>query len=66
MLKDELKGGVAEPTIDEEMQEDPQVPLVTQVNNILHSIFSIVEIYINSQQIYTSNGHKLFISKNFR
>ena len=28
-------------------EEDP-VPLVTRVNNILHSIFSNVEVYINN------------------
>ena len=36
----------------EEVEEAP-VPLATHVN-ILHSIFSKVEVYINSQQIYKS------------
>ena len=42
---------------------------VTYVNNILHSIFSNVELYINNQQIYNSSGlyaHKSFISNNFK
>ena len=45
------------------------IPLVTHVNNILHSIFSNVELYINKQQIYHSNGlykHKSYISNNFK
>ena len=51
--KKEEKAGEKE--TEEEEQEAP-VPLVTHVKNILHSIFSIVEVYINSQQIYNSNG----------
>ena len=50
-------------------EEDAPVPLVTHVNNILHSIFSHVEVYINNQQIYLSNGlyaHKSYISNNFK
>ena len=45
------------------------VPLVGHVNNIFHSNFSIVEVYINNQQIYNSNGlyaHKSYISNNFK
>ena len=52
----------------EEEQEAP-VPLGTHVNNILHSIFSTVVVYINSQQTYNSNGlyaHKRYISSNFK
>ena len=37
-------------------EEDAPVPLVTHVNNILHSIFSNVEVYISNHQIYNSNG----------
>ena len=51
-----------------EEQEDP-IPLVTHEKNTLHSIFSYVEVYINNQQVYNSNGvyvHKSFISNNFR
>ena len=52
---------------EEEMAEKKApVPLITHVNNILHSIFSDVEVYINNQQIYNSNGlyaHKSYISK---
>ena len=56
---------------EEETAEDDEapVPLVTHVNNILHSIFPYVEVYINNQQIYNSNGlyaHKLYISNNFK
>ena len=53
----------------ETAEEDAPVPLVTPVNNILHSIFPNVEVYNNSQQIYNSNGlyaHKLYISNNFK
>ena len=52
----------------EDEQEAP-VPLVSHVNNILHSIFSNVEVYINNQQIYNSNGlyaHNSYISNNFQ
>ena len=40
-------------------------PLGTLVNNILHSIFSNLEVYINNQQTYNSNGlyaHESYIS----
>ena len=36
-------------------EEEDEVARVTYVNNILHSIFSNVELYINNQQIYNSN-----------
>ena len=49
-------------TDDEEEQEE--VARVTYVNNIMHSIFSNVEVYINNQQIYNSNG--LYALKNTR
>ena len=54
---------------EETVEEDAPVPLVTHVNNILHSIFSKIEVYINNQQIYNSNGlyaHKSYISNNFK
>ena len=54
---------------EETVEEDAPVPLITLVNNILHSIFSNVEVYINNQQIYNSNGlyaHKSYISNNFK
>ena len=41
---------------EEMAEEDAPVPPVTHVNNILHSIFSNVEGYINNQQNYNSNG----------
>ena len=52
-------------TDDEEEQEE--VAQVTYVNNVMHSIFSNVEVYINNQQIYNCNGlfaHKSYISNN--
>ena len=42
-------------TDDEEEEQEKVVP-VTFVNKIMHSIFSNVEVYINNQQIYNSNG----------
>ena len=54
---------------EETAEEDDPVPLVTHVNNMLHSIFSNVEVFINNQQIYISNGvyaHKSYISNNFK
>ena len=50
-------------------EEEEEVARVTYVNNILHSIFSNVEVYIKNQQIYNSNGlyaHKSYISNNFK
>ena len=49
-------------TDDEEEQKE--LTRVTYVNSILHSVFSNVEVYINNQQIYNSNGlyaHKSYI-----
>ena len=49
--------------------EEEELARVTYVNNIMHSIFSNVEVYINNQQIYNSNGlyaHKSYISNNFK
>ena len=46
-----------------------EVAGVTYENNIIYSIFSNVEVYINNQQIYNSNGlyaHKSYISNNFK
>ena len=56
---------------DEETEEGPDapVPLVTHLENILHSVFSTVEVYINNQQTYNSKGlyaHKSYISNNFK
>ena len=52
-----------------EKEEEAAVPLVTHVNNILHSIVSNVEVYITNQQTYNSNGlyaHKSYICNNFK
>ena len=54
---------------EETAVEGAPVPLVTHVNNILHSIFSNVKMYINNQQNYISIGlyaHKHYISNNFK
>ena len=54
---------------EEETAEEAPVLLVTHANNILHSIFSNVEVYINNRQIYNSNGlyaHNSYISNNFK
>ena len=60
-----------EAKVDEEKtaEEEAPVPLVTHVNNILQSTFSKVEVYINIQQNYNSNGlfaHKSYMSNNFK
>ena len=49
--------------------DEEEVALVTYVNNIMHSIFSNVEVYINNQQVNNSNGlhaHKSYLSNNFK
>ena len=51
------------------IEEDKGVPLITHVNNILHSVYSNAELYINNHQIYNSNGlyaHNSHISNNFK
>ena len=53
----------------DDSDEEEEVARVTYVNNRMHSIFSKVEVYINNQQIYNSNGlyaHKSYISNNFK
>ena len=65
--KDESVVSTGTGTDDEEEHEE--IAGVTYVNNILHSIFSNVEVYIKNQQIYISNGlyaHKSYISNNFK
>ena len=59
---------VSTETGDDNDQEE-EVARVTYVNNIMHSIFSNVKVYINNQQIYNSNGlyaHKSYNSNNFK
>ena len=54
---------------DDSDEEEEEVARVTYVNNIMHSIFSNVEVYLNNQQIYNSNGlyaHKSYISNKFK
>ena len=53
----------------EETAEEAPVPLVTHLNNILHSVFSNVEVYINNQQTYNFIGlyaHGSYISNNLK
>ena len=50
-------------------EKQEEVARVTYLNNILHSIFLNVEVYINNQQIYNSNALyalKFYISNNFK
>ena len=50
-------------------EEQKEVARITYVNNIMHSIFSNVEVYFNNQQNYNSNGiyaHKSYTSNNFK
>ena len=64
--KDEFVGFTETGNDDEEQEE---VALLTYVNFIMRSIFSNVEVYINNQQIYNSNGlyaHQPYISNNFK
>ena len=56
-------------TSDGKGEEEEEEPRVTSVINIMHSIFSNVEVYISNQQIYKSNGlyaHKFYISNNLK
>ena len=49
------------------VKRDAPVPSATFVNNFWHSVFSIVGVYINNLQIYTSNGlytHSSYNSNN--
>ena len=51
------------------LEEDEGVPHITHLKNILHSIFSNADLYINNHQIYKSNGlfaHNSHISNNFK
>ena len=58
-----------ESAANDEEEDTSSVPLLTYVNNIMLSIFSNVEVYINNQQIYKFNGlyaHKSYVSNNFK
>ena len=49
-------------------EQQAQILVLTHVNNILHSIFANVEVYINNLQIYNFkrfNADKFYISYNF-
>ena len=55
-------------TGDDDVQEE-EVARVTYVINIMHSIFSNVEVYKNNHQSYNFNGlytHKSYTSNNFK
>ena len=65
--KHKVKSVVFTETGDDE--EEEEVARVNYVNNKMHSIFSNVEVYINNQQIYNSNGlyaHKSYLSNKFK
>ena len=54
---------------EETAEEEAPVPLVTHVNNILHSVFFNFDVYINKKQNYNSNGlyaHKSCNFNNFK
>ena len=56
-------------TAEKTEKEQVPIPLFTHVNSILHTIFSHVEVYINCQKIYKSNGfhaQKSYLSNNFK
>ena len=55
-VEKEHKEGVKEDEEETVEEEEPPVALVAHVNNILQSMFSNVEVYINNQIIYNSNG----------
>ena len=47
---------------------DDDLKHLTHVNNLLHSLFSKCELYLNNQQVHNSNGlygHKVLISNEF-
>ena len=47
---------------------DDDLQYLTHGNNLLHSLFSNCEVYLNNQQVYNSNGlygHKALISNEF-
>ena len=49
--------------------EDEEVPHITHVNNILHSIYSNADLYLSNHQVYNSNGlyaHQSHISNHFK
>ena len=53
--------------LEEDSDEEPQTYL-TYVNNLLHSLFSNCEVYINNTMVYNANGlcpHKAQISNEF-
>ena len=65
--KEEAKTDEAREAAQEEQKVS--VLLVTHGNIILHSISSNIEVYINNQQFYNSNGlyaHKSYFSNNFK
>ena len=67
--KEHKDGSVVFTETGDDEEEEDEVARVTYVNNIMHSIFSSVELYINNQQIYNSNGlyaHKSYISNNLK
>ena len=64
-----VEDAATEGTDNDTTDDEDTVPFISHVNNIMHSVFSNVDVYINKQQIYKSNGlyaHKSYISNNFK
>ena len=67
--KEYREGAEADVETEENEEQEGLVPLVTVVNKTLHSIVSLVEVYINNQPIHNSNGlyaQKFRISNDFK
>ena len=66
--KEHKKDAKSDKATEDEVEEAP-VPLVSLVHNVLHSVFSNVQVYINNQQTHNSKGlyaHKYYNSNNFK
>ena len=51
------------------VEEEQEAPVPIDINSILHSIFSNVEVYSDNQQNYNPNGlyaHKYYFSNNLK
>ena len=53
--KEEAKA-LEETVAPKKKEQEAPISLITYVINILHSIFSAVEVYINKQKLYNPNG----------
>ena len=71
LSEDNEKEHKQEAIVDEENDELQKAPLrfVIHVNNIVQSILSNVQVYINNQQIYNSNepyANRFYFSNKFK